>query len=188
MKASRNSNLEIEIKLAVTDLQAARRRLRAAGFHVSKRRIFEDNTVYDTPGRDLRHAVRLLRVRHVGGSAKMTYKGHPLPSRHKTREELEVEVSSPQTTAAILDRLGFHPVFRYQKYRTELKQATGGGTATLDETPIGIYLELEGSPSWIDRSAQRLGYSEDDYITASYGSLYLDWCKRRRRKPADMVF
>jgi len=90
--------------------------------------------------------------------------------------------------AAILGRLGFRPSFRYQKYRTEMKQSSGPGTATLDETPIGTYIELEGSPSWIDRTARRLGYSEDRYITASYGRLYLEWCKRRRRKPAGMVF
>jgi adenylate cyclase class 2 len=60
--------------------------------------------------------------------------------------------------------------------------------ATLDETPIGIFLELEGNPGWIDRTAATLGFSERDYIVESYGRLYLEWCKRRRCKPKDMVF
>src|ERR1039457_4635889 len=39
---------EIEIKLALRDAAAGRRLLRAAGFHVSKRRVFEANTLFDT--------------------------------------------------------------------------------------------------------------------------------------------
>jgi adenylate cyclase, class 2 len=188
MKASPKTNLETEIKLAAPDLKDARRRLRAAGFRVAKRRIYEKNTIYDTPGLKLRKAQSLVRVRQVGSRAKMTYKGPPLPGRHKSREELEIDISSAGTMAAILGRLGLRPVFRYAKYRTELRQTSGGGTATLDETPIGTYMELEGSPAWIDRTARKMGYSEADYITASYGGLYLDWCKTNGRKPGDMVF
>ena len=188
MKASRNSNLETEIKLAAPDLEEARRRLRTAGFRVSKPRIFEENTLYDTPGLKLRKAQSLLRVRHVGESDKMTYKGRPRPSKHKSREELEVGIADAQTMAAILNRLGLRPVFRYQKYRTELRQKSGGGTATLDETPIGGYMELEGPAEWIDRTAKKMGCSEKDYITVSYGTLYLDWCKKNHRTPGDMVF
>jgi adenylate cyclase class 2 len=58
----------------------------------------------------------------------------------------------------------------------------------LDETPIGWYMELEGAPRWIDRTARELGFSEDDYITASYGALYQQWSPSRGVKPADMVF
>jgi adenylate cyclase, class 2 len=188
MKASRNSNQEIEIKLALRDLEDGRRRLRAAGFRVSKRRIFEENTLFDTPGLRLRKAQTLVRVRQAGRDAKLTYKGRPVPSNYKSREELETRITSAETMAAILDRLGLRPVFRYQKHRTELRQPAGGGVATLDETPIGVYIELEGAPAWIDRMAKKLGYSETDYITASYGRLYLDWCKKNRLKPGDMVF
>lgn len=188
MKASRSNNLEIEIKLAAPNLAEARRRLRAAGFHIAKRRILEDNTLFDTPAGKLRKAGTLVRVRQEPHGVKLTYKGRPLPSIHKSREELELEISNAGMMAAILDRLGLQPVFRYQKYRTELSQASGGGTATIDETPIGLYLELEGAPLWIDRTAKKLGYSRNDYITASYGGLYLDWCKKNHRRPGNMVF
>jgi adenylate cyclase, class 2 len=92
MKASRKTNQETEIKLAAPDLKDARRRLRAAGFRVAKRRIYEENTIYDTPGLKLRKAQSLVRVRQVGSRAKMTYKGPPLPGRHKSREELEIDI------------------------------------------------------------------------------------------------
>ena len=31
------------------------------------------------------------------------------------------------------------------------------GIAMLDETPVGTYIELEGSEAWIDRTARRMG-------------------------------
>jgi hypothetical protein len=36
--------------------------------------------------------------------------------------------------------------------------------------------------------ARRLGFREQDYITASYGRLYLDWCTARKIEPGHMVF
>jgi adenylate cyclase class 2 len=180
---------EIEIKLAMADAAAGRAILRRAGFHVSRRRVFENNTVFDTAQRTLRGAGALLRVRTAGRAATLTYKGPAVAgSRHKNREEMEVAVPDARTTAAIVERLGFEPVFRYQKYRTEYSEASGGGMATLDETPIGVYLELEGSPRWIDRTARRLGFAESDYITASYATLYVEGCQRRGVTPDDMVF
>jgi len=187
MKASRN-NREVEIKLALHDPAEGRRRLREAGFRISKRRVFEENTVFDTPGFKFRNSESLMRVRQVGQHVKMTYKGPPQPSKHKDREELELDISSAERMSAILERLDLRPVFRYQKYRTELRQGSGGGVATLDETPIGTYMELEGTPAWIDRTAKKLGYSETHYITASYGALYVEWCKQNRRPAGDMVF
>jgi adenylate cyclase class 2 len=188
MKASPNNNREIEIKLPLRDLEDGRRRLREAGFRIAKRRVFEENTIFDTPKLKLRQGQCVVRVRTAGRHAKFTYKGAPEPSRHKQREELEIGISSAETMSAILERLDLRPVFRYQKYRTELRQTAGGGVATLDETPVGVYLELEGSPAWIDRTAKKLGYSEAQYITLSYAGLYLAWCKKNGCPRGDMVF
>jgi adenylate cyclase class 2 len=179
---------ETEIKLAVSNVQEARRRLRAAGFRVARRRVFESNTVYENPGDTIMKEGKLLRVRQAGGVGKLTYKGPAIPSRHKSREELEVEVSDGRTTGVILERLGFHPAFRYEKYRAEYRQPGKRGVATVDETPVGVYLELEGTSPWIDRIAHKLGFTEADYITASYGRLYVDWCRRHGVEPSNMVF
>jgi adenylate cyclase class 2 len=179
---------ETEIKLRADDVASAKRMLHRAGFRVRKRRVFEDNTMFDTAAQSLRERASALRLREVGGKAIVTFKGKPLESKHKSREELEVDVSDAARARLILERLGFRPVFRYQKYRTEYRQPTRSGTATLDETPIGVFMELEGQPAWIDRTATLLGFQERDYIKASYGRLYLEWCKKRRRKPGDMVW
>ena len=184
---------EVEIKLAVSSAAEARRMLRAAGFRVSKRRVFEKNTVFDTSSQTLRKSARLLRVREIGKIGKLTYKGPPDAGKHKSREELELDLSDTRTMSAIFDRLAYHPAFRYEKFRTEFRQrgASGvatGGVATVDETPIGVYLELEGSPAWIDRTASKLGFAEKDYITASYARLYVESCEARGVAPTNMLF
>ena len=183
-----NAAREIEIKLAVPDVKTARGLLRAAGFRVSRRRVFETNAVFDTPEMGLRRAAAVLRVRQAGGVATVTYKGPAEIGRHKSREELELEISDARAMGAIIERLGLGPVFRYDKYRTEYRQPSRTGIATLDETPVGVYLELEGTPNWIDRAARELGFAESDYITASYARLYLDWCARSGVRASDMVF
>jgi adenylate cyclase class 2 len=182
------SPTETEIKLAVADVRAARKLLRAVGFRVSRRRVFEVNTVFDTPELTLRTASKLLRLREAGGHITVTYKGKPTVGKHKSREELELVVSKAPTMGEIFVRLGYAPVFRYEKYRTEYKLERRAGMATLDETPVGIYVELEGTPTWIDRMARRMGFRESDYVTASYGRLYLEWCQARNLTPGNMVF
>jgi len=179
--------METEIKLAVRSAAWARRLVSAAGFRLAKKRAFESNLVFDTPSLRLRKAASLLRVREMGKDAKLTYKGPPQPSKHKNREELELEASDARALQAILERLGFRLVFRYEKYRSEY-QRDRRGVITLDETPIGVYLELEGPPQWIDRTARGLGFAETEYITESYGELYREWCRRHRVKPGNMVF
>jgi len=42
----------------------------------------------------------------------------------------------------------------------------------LDETPIGVFLELEGPATAIDRAAKALGFEKRDYILANYMVLY----------------
>ncbi len=186
--ASSGTNREVEIKLRVATARAARRIVLSAGFQVLQPRVFEDNVVFDTPELALRLNSRLLRVRHAGPSATLTYKGPPTPGKHKSREELEMEISDAQAARLILERLGFGAVFRYQKYRTEFRRPRERGVVTLDETPIGCFLEIEGAPRWIDRTALQLGFREADYITASYGTMYRQYCEANRVKPADMVF
>lgn len=178
---------ENEIKLAVPDARRGRALLRAGGFRVVRPRVFETNTVFDTPERTLRARSALVRIRQAGRAATLTYKGPPALGRHKSREELEFAVENAHVPAALLERLGFAPVWRYEKYRTEFRRPGNAGTAMLDETPAGVYLELEGTPAWIDRTARALGFHEADYITASYGRLYLDRCARDGVEPGDML-
>jgi adenylate cyclase class 2 len=182
------STLETEIKLAIDSAAGARRLLGRLGFSIVKPRVLEINTIFDTASGALRSGRKLLRLRKAGHRHTLAFKGPPVSSRYKSREELESEFSDPASMRRILERLGYAPVFRYEKYRTEYAGPDPAGAVMLDETPIGPFLELEGGPRWIDRTARALGFSRAGYITASYGKLYLEHCQARGVEPANMVF
>ncbi len=182
------SNFETEIKLRVPGAAHARRLLNNAGFRIARRRLFESNVILDDQDRRLRETRCLLRIRRCGRRAILTYKHAPVPGRHKSREELETAVGQPDILEAILRRLDLTPVFRYDKYRTEYRRGDGDGMVTLDETPIGIFLELEGTPEWIDSVAAELGFALSDYILASYASLHVEYCQERGLPLTDMLF
>ena len=182
---------EIEIKLAVADLGSTARALRWLGFSVVARRCLEQDTLYDTPGSELRRRGCLLRLRRVGRRGWLTFKGPAAASRrYKIRPEWETELRFPDIVALFFPPFGLRPVFRYEKFRTNFT-AQGrfrSGAALLDETPIGNFLELEGPARWIDRVARCLGARRTDYIIKSYAALYADWCRRRKRPVRNMVF
>lgn len=179
---------EIEVKLAVKDLAAMRAALAGAGFVESVPRSLEQNRIYDWPDGSLRERGELIRLREYAGQQILTYKGPATVDRHKQREEIEVGVAETSAVAAILDKLGLEPRFRYEKFRSEWKQPAEPGVAMLDETPIGAYLELEGPGEWIDRAALALGYSEADYVNLSYARLFASHCAERGETAGDMVF
>jgi adenylate cyclase class 2 len=180
---------EIEVKLRIRDPRGTAALLGEHGFRVIHERAFESNLLFDTPDRALRAERRLLRVREFGGVATFTYKGTPETGRHKSREELETDVADAGMLRLMLDRLGYLPFFRYEKYRTVYQRpGETAGLAVLDETPIGCWIELEGVPEWIDTNAARLGFSQEQYITESYGALWLSYCREHGIDSNDMVF
>jgi len=190
---------EIEIKLRVSNLPALIRNLRLAGA-TEHGRVFERNTVYDTPHSDFRRRARLLRLRLETPASSRTIapgRGRGMltskvsgirsrPGRYKQSLEREVEVASAANWPVVFRQLGLRAGFRYEKYRTSFRLP--GVHLDLDETPVGAYLELEGSPRAIDRVARDLGYSPRDYIRRTYWDLYRAECKRRGRIPRNMVF
>ncbi len=185
---------ETEIKLPVTDLAAIRRKIRSLGFFKVMTRHFECNVLYDFRDRRLRTSRCVLRLRHANRKWLLTFKGPPAASLlYKSRVEMESLVEDGEQLHAILGELGLQKAFRYDKYRTVFApklpvRGTRGALLVLDETPVGNYLELEGPEAWIDRTAKRLGYRCEDYITASYAALHRNYCKARGKVPADMVF
>jgi adenylate cyclase class 2 len=185
---------ETEIKLEVRDLRAVRRRIRELGFWKAQSRHLESNTLYDFDDLRLWKARSLLRLRREGGKWLVTFKGAPLESGdYKVRREIETRVEDGEQLEAIWKALGLRVAFVYEKYRTVYAEEPAARSARgawlfLDETPIGNYLELEGPKRWIDRVAAKLGYRHEDYITASYASLYREKCRARGERPAHMVF
>jgi adenylate cyclase class 2 len=86
----------------------------------------------------------------------------------------------------ILETLGFHVWFRYEKYRQEF--AKDDVIVAIDETPIGTFVELEGGEQGIVSAARALGRGQADYLTDSYRGLFLQYCHERGVTATDMLF
>ncbi len=146
------------------------------GYRLTSARTLEIDQLFDRASGELKQSDQVLRLRLAHNRettrATVTYKGPATREGYKSREEIEFEVSDPDAFMLVLDRLGYHPGFRYEKFRTKFSAPNESGLITLDETPIGVFLELEGAKDWIDRTASRLGFSPAAYLTASYASLY----------------
>jgi adenylate cyclase class 2 len=186
--AADEAHIETEIKLRVPDAEGGRTLIEGHGYTVAMPRVFESNALYDTEDHALQQRGELIRVRRAGQLGILTFKAAHLPGRHKRRTELETQVADPAMVESILERLGLTLTFRYEKYRTEFRRASADGVITLDETPIGVFLELEGTAEWIDDAARELGFEESDYILSSYGRLYIDHCHAKGVTPTSMVF
>ncbi|MDR3726771.1 MAG: class IV adenylate cyclase [Terracidiphilus sp.] len=182
--------VETEIKIKLDDVAGFSAGLEAAGFHLITPRSFESNVLYDTPDRQMRARVEILRIRNYAGHCIMTHKRLPDSGvgedRHKHRIETETEVSDGEALASVFLSLGLVAAFRYEKWRTEWSD--GDGHCVVDETPIGNYAELEGSAEWIDRTAARLGIDPAQYMTLSYGRLFDLWRQEHHSSAEDLTF
>jgi adenylate cyclase, class 2 len=206
---------ETEIKLRIADVAAFRRALAKLGARSAARageRVHEQNILFDTTTNQLKQRGQLLRIRTETRAAKgkdgkqaqrvvLTFK-RPIGNgdeddrglgAHKVREEIELQVSDGEVLAKVFEGLGMRPWFRYEKFRTtyrlpKAQRWAEGLLIELDETPIGTFVELEGSGSAIDRAAEALGFTQQDYIVANYFVLYREECRRRGEKPSNMLF
>jgi adenylate cyclase class 2 len=178
---------EIEVKIAIDDADGARSLLGRSGAVARTPRYFEDNRVYDDERGTLRSKNMLLRLRSVGARHVLTFKSRPADvpedAPYKILDEHETEISDPGQLDAILGGLGLRLRFRYQKYRQRYR--LDGQGIELDETPMGTFLELEGSPEWIERTARVLGISSDQFITKNYREIQEE---RMGEGAGDLVF
>jgi adenylate cyclase class 2 len=204
-------NAEIELKFPIDDLARLQSRLPLLGFQLDTPRTFEQNTLYDTPDRSLRQTTQILRIRRYGDIWTVTHKRtagnapEEADTRYKVRIETETHIEDGPALAAIFEQLGYFPMFRYEKFRTEWSQTTPCIEGPLfnnaelpsevsrltqpmhlviDETPIGDFGELEGPPAWIDQTLAALGIDLATCLTESYGRLFLKW-KERTGSPAE---
>lgn len=179
---------EIEVKIAVANARRTRGLLRERGFAVLHARVFEQNIVLDDENGSVKGRNLLLRVRRAGKRITVTFKGKQVPGIHKRREEREFQASDLDQCLAVFSGIGFAPTLRYEKYRTEFRRGEEPGLVTLDETPIGVFMELEGPARWIDATAKDLGFSRNDYIGLSYVRLFEKWCAEHEVVSKNMSF
>jgi adenylate cyclase class 2 len=178
--------VEREIKLQFASVDEARAAVVAAGCTPLLGRRLQEDALLDTEDELLRRRRCVLRVRVENGKSRVTFKGPVQPSAMKVREEQETLVGDGEVLLHIFEELGLHIWFRYEKYREEFSHEDV--IVAIDETPVGIYVEVEGGEQGIAAMAEALGRSSSDYIVDSYRSLFLQRRDQFGLSGPDMLF
>ena len=180
------TSLEREIKLRFETAEEARTAVIAAGCSPLLGRRLQEDALLDTEDEELRRRRCVLRVRVENGKSRVTFKGPVQPSTMKLRDEQETLVGDGEVLLNIFEELGLHIWFRYEKYREEFSHEDV--IVAIDETPVGVFVEIEGSGQGIESMAAALGRSPSDYILDSYRSLFLQHRDACGLTTSDMVF
>lgn len=175
--------IEREIKLEFASAEAALTAIQRAGGLVRTARRLQRDAIFDTADGRMGSTDQVIRLRDDGGHARLTVKGPVDGGAMKVREEHESAVDDGGVVAAAFAALGLHIVFRYEKYRTEFTLAKA--TMALDETPIGVFVEVEGEEAAVMAATHALGRTDADFVRESYRSLFLS---RGGPRAADMAF
>ncbi len=179
--------IEREIKLRYDSPATARQAVVEAGATPLRARRLQNDCLLDRDTEPLGERHNTLRVRvDVGDRAYLTFKGTPVLGMTKGREELETTVGDGALLLQLFERLGFHVWFRYQKYREEFH--SGDLVIAVDESPIGTFVELEGSEEDILAMSETLGRPTSDFVLDSYLALFRQHCAAQGSSATQMLF
>jgi adenylate cyclase class 2 len=178
--------IEREVKLRFGTANEARAALQAAGAAPLRGRRLQDDFLYDTADGTLRARRCALRVRRESGTTWLTFKGPVEAAPMKLRDEHESLVDDGEALTRVLEGLGYQVWFRYQKYREEF--AGPDVVIALDETPVGTFVEIEGSADGIFAATRALGRTTDDFILDSYRALFVRHGAEAGLRGRDMLF
>lgn len=165
------ANIEQEVKLKFDSHEAARQAVITAGGRLVRSERPQDDRYLDTETDQLSTGRCALRIRREPGVTTLTFKGPTEAGPVKSREEIETTVADADAAEALFGRLGFTEWWRLLKHREDY--LIGDVRVFIDRTPVGVFVEIEGSVDEIALTAQALGRAPKDYILDSYRALYL---------------
>ena len=168
------SNLEIEVKFFLTDIDLKRQQIQELNATLLSS-VNETNIRYETEDCGLFKNKSLLRLRQAD-QVTLTYKSEPpeKTSEFKVHREYEVTVDDFEMMKNILVSLGFHQAQIYEKHRESYQLE--GATLCLDTMPYGNFLEIEGPGPEIRPIAERLGLNWKKRILMNYLEMF-EWIK-----------
>jgi adenylate cyclase class 2 len=141
--------LEVEMKFPVADFAHLEAELAAWGSALQET-LREEDHYFNAPDRDFAQTDEALRIRRIGSSNFLTYKGPKRDQQTKTRAEIEVALApGPETAEAmsqLVTRLGYRPVAVVAKTRRVFRTHRQGFNleVCLDEVKdLGRFVELE---------------------------------------------
>jgi adenylate cyclase class 2 len=180
------TSVEREIKLKFDSTEEARDAILATGATPLRCRRLQEDALLDDESESLRRRGCALRIRSEHGKSRITFKGPLQPSAMKLRDEFETIVGDGAVLLRIFEELGYHVWFRYEKYREEF--AHEDVIVAIDETPVGVFVEIEGGEQGIGAMADALRRGPDDYVLDSYRSLFLKLRETCGLTGSDMIF
>jgi len=152
---------EVELKFPVRDLEGTWQKLAALGALLSEPVVHSDH-YFAHPSRSFAETDEALRLRSIGESNILTYKGPVIDDRTKMRREIEVEIEAGAEGAArldaILQHLTFRPVRIVSKTRrsgTLIWEGRAIGWTWDEVAPLGTFVELELVVDEQDRESAR---------------------------------
>src|SRR5437588_10504651 len=141
--------LEIEMKFPVADFAGVLERMAGMAAQAAAPRQEADH-YFNAPDRDFAKTDEAFRLRRIGPSNWVTYKGPKLDQQTKTRTEIEVPLGDGEQTAdnfaRLVQHLGYRPVAVVRKERTIYHCRRGGYEVevTLDTLQgLGRFVEVE---------------------------------------------
>ena len=97
----------------------------------------------------------------------------------------ETVIGDGEILRRVFEQLGLRVSFRYEKRE---EYAAEDVTIALDETPVGTFVEIEGSEEGIQLMTRALGRSPGDFILDSYRRLFMAHRTAHGINGTDMVF
>ena len=178
---------EIEIKFLVPDLKALAKKLEELGFKRETPSTHEINTLYDLPGQKLRRKGEILRLRKYGDKWKLTHKSKGKAGRHKSRAESETAFSDGKQMDNDPTRSGICASVSSMKSFVP-SGATGRARSFSITRRSATSPRLKASRAGSIALRAHSSVDAKNYITKSYGELFLDWKRRTRCKAKNMTF
>lgn len=134
--------------------------------------VFEVN--YQHRGGDMDEHGATLRLRKIGDFTVLTYKEKiKTDDAAKHKLEYETSVSDVEATEKIIERLGYRLTAVYEKRRKSWK--LDDVEVVLDELPFGLYMEIEGTISAIEKAEKKLGLKEIEREPRGYPRLTIKY-------------
>src|SRR5204862_5721919 len=109
--------IEREVKLRFATPEEARAAILATGATPLRSRRLQEDALLDTEDESLRQRRCVLRIRTESGKSLITFKGAVLHGSMKVRDEYETVIGDGEVVQRVVEEVGLHVRFRYQKYR-----------------------------------------------------------------------
>lgn len=178
---------ETEVKFYVPDLQEIAMRIKDAGGVLTSPRVLETNLRFDREDGSFEQNNIALRLRQ-DKRIRLTFKegNRVAQSFGSTRFEAEVEVSNFDAMWVILEKLGFHVYWKYEKFRTTYQ--LHHTEIVLDELPFGNFVEVEGEDAKIGEVIELLKLGSYQRYLISYSTLFSIAAERMGLTFKDLTF